>query len=112
MTETTLIVRAGLTLDRLVRGAKYGHPFSVCQQCAAIFMGRFASPCPECGGEFIVADEVDVDAALEQHYPWRPCEHCEYAFLWEDDIAKEIQPDPALIEPGQMGCPECLRLTN
>ncbi len=93
-----------------------------CQSCACIVAGEeFATPtdtlgqrlCPECGSEEMLEATPDTwEEAIGWHYPWRPCEHCGYAFLFDDDVSKVVEPDAEkVVGTGLMGCPACMKLT-
>ena len=53
--------------------------------------------CPCCGDTGMLAMD---ESRLDDEYPWRVCEHCGHAFLWDDALGGGG-------EPGSYICPRC-----
>lgn len=94
----------------------------VCQDCGCVMASlsdcthlvSHKPPLPQCpcctSDHLVVARKDNLQEAFYEQYPWRLCGHCGYYFLHEEEIARLITPEPAPLEPGVMGCPNCRRL--
>lgn len=106
-------------IGRILAGGFY---LMVCQDCGIIAAGEeHLEPteslgerrCEKCNSTRThEASEDSLNFAFDWCYPFRRCEHCGYYFLFDDDIGKLIQPNPDLVEPGEMGCPRCEKMTR